>query len=742
MTKTHHYLIASFILLCLNLIFISNTYALHSESNASCDENVISEPVAMLYSQHTDNCVIGPVATDLDRFSFNGNANDVVRININTITNGLGLSLEVRDPNGMIIIDGDADGAACNSVFTCSFSIDIPLPLTGSYFLALSEIGLNNTGGYTMTIEKLDPAELTPRIDYDSAMLDTLTPSTDVDNFSFYGTPGTQIRFNISSTTNGIGPTIEIRDPNGNVVKNGAVDGASCNSVFTCSFVVNLSPATAGFYSLIIYDLGLNNTGDYQISLWCLVGLCDSNGDLIPDLPAPVITYDTPVVDTITPAVDGDFFTFDATAGTDIRFNVNSTTNGMGPVIEVRDPSGNTIINGAIDGAACTSVFTCSFIVDYAVTLSGSYSVIIYDSGANNTGNYQLNLLCLSGPCDNIPNPAGPRLSFVTSLSETLSPAVDADLYTFNASVGTEIQFNVTSTTNGIGPQFEIRDPDGLVIINGAADGAGCDSVFTCAFSVDLIPAVSGTYSLLIYDSGINNTGDYQIGMWCMSGNCDSDADGIFDGDRQIIDYGESVADKTITPFVDADFYIFNGTTGDDIRINVQSTTNGLGPTIIIRDPNNNIIVNGAADGASCNSVFTCSFFINLTIPVNGTYSLMIFDTGTNNSGNYALGLQCLFGSCNNLTTPLVCGDNCVDTPNPLQTDSDADGYGNSCDADLDNNGIVNFVDLNRFRSCFGTQDPACDLDDNGFINFADLNKLKQSFGTTPGPACSFPNQP
>lgn len=83
--------------------------------------------------------------------------------------------------------------------------------------------------------------------------------------------------------------------------------------------------------------------------------------------------------------------------------------------------------------------------------------------------------------------------------------------------------------------------------------------------------------------------------------------------------------------------------------------------------------------------------------------------------------------------------DNCLGVPNPYQRDTNADGFGNLCDADLDNNGIVNAADLGMFRSRFGSNDPDADFDGNGFVNFADLARLKSGFGRPPGPSALVP---
>lgn len=90
--------------------------------------------------------------------------------------------------------------------------------------------------------------------------------------------------------------------------------------------------------------------------------------------------------------------------------------------------------------------------------------------------------------------------------------------------------------------------------------------------------------------------------------------------------------------------------------------------------------------------------------------------------------------------------DNCIEVPNgpllttgPEQRDTDADGYGNLCDADLDQSLIVNFADLAIFRGVFFSNDPDADLNGDGFVNFNDLARLQQGFFQPPGPSACGP---
>lgn len=79
--------------------------------------------------------------------------------------------------------------------------------------------------------------------------------------------------------------------------------------------------------------------------------------------------------------------------------------------------------------------------------------------------------------------------------------------------------------------------------------------------------------------------------------------------------------------------------------------------------------------------------------------------------------------------------DNCLAVANPDQRDSNVDGYGNACDADFDNNCIVNAVDLGILRAVFFTGDADADLDGDGIVNTLDLGIFRAGFFASPGPS-------
>jgi len=80
--------------------------------------------------------------------------------------------------------------------------------------------------------------------------------------------------------------------------------------------------------------------------------------------------------------------------------------------------------------------------------------------------------------------------------------------------------------------------------------------------------------------------------------------------------------------------------------------------------------------------------------------------------------------------------DNCMFKFNDPQRDTDNDGYGNVCDADFNNNGIVDPLDFSLLKSVLGSPfAPDQDLNGNGIVDPLDFSVLKSKLGQPPGPS-------
>lgn len=83
--------------------------------------------------------------------------------------------------------------------------------------------------------------------------------------------------------------------------------------------------------------------------------------------------------------------------------------------------------------------------------------------------------------------------------------------------------------------------------------------------------------------------------------------------------------------------------------------------------------------------------------------------------------------------------DNCPKTSNAHQLDSDADGFGNACDADFNGDRRVDALDQALFDAAYGSSTgqpaflPAADMDGDGRITALDLMRFKRRLGLPVG---------
>jgi len=84
-------------------------------------------------------------------------------------------------------------------------------------------------------------------------------------------------------------------------------------------------------------------------------------------------------------------------------------------------------------------------------------------------------------------------------------------------------------------------------------------------------------------------------------------------------------------------------------------------------------------------------------------------------------------------------GPTITDAGGNSQRDTDGDGYGNVCDADLDGDLQTNLFDFSLFRTAYLTPGPDADFNGDGTVNLVDYSAFRQMYLSPPGPSALNP---
>ena len=437
--------------------------------------------------------------TEVDFFSFTGNAGDAVQINLHTLSIGIDAYMILRDSSGTELTTASCSGRnAVGSSVVCSAVMPYTLPAADTYTVSMSDYGFNNAGNYVLQLEKLFPAIAPTVLDYDIAVTETLSPATDMDFFSFIGNAGDAIQLNLLTMTTAIDAVLTLRDANGTEVATASCSGRNAvGTAVVCSIAMPYTLPAGGTYTVSMSDYGFNNAGNYVLQL----------EKLFPAIAPTVLDYDIAVTETLSPATDMDFFSFIGNAGDAIQLNLLTMTTAIDAVLTLRDANGTEVATASCSGRnAVGTAVVCSIAMPYTLPAGGTYTVSMSDYGFNNAGNYVLQLEKI------FPAIAPTVLDYDVPVTETLSPATDMDFFSFTGNAGDAIQINLHTLSIGIDAYMILRDSSGTELTTASCSGRNTvgSSVVCSAVMPYTLPAAD-TYTVSMSDYGFNNAGNYEI---------------------------------------------------------------------------------------------------------------------------------------------------------------------------------------------------------------------------------------
>ena len=185
----------------------------------------------------------------------------------------------------------------------------------------------------------------------------------------------------------------------------------------------------------------------------------------------------------------------------------------------------------------------------------------------------------------------------------------EQDRHVFVGAAGDRVLLRLTS---GFRPRISIRRPDDTQL-------CAADNQFSNLLQVECLLDVGGSYSILVTDRNVNQTGGYAFSLNRLSPPADP---------APVI-YGQTVTGSQ-DPAADLSFHSFSGAAGDRVLLRL---TSAFRPHVSLRRP----------DGTQlCVADNQFSNFLQLEclLDVAGSYALLVTDRNFNQSGAYTFSLN------------------------------------------------------------------------------------------------------
>jgi uncharacterized repeat protein (TIGR02543 family) len=303
-----------------------------------------------------------------------------------------------------------------------------------------------------------------------------------------------------------------------------------------------------------------------------------------------------------------DTWSFSANAGDYIWVTAGDPgATDFDPALSLVSPDGANLISNSGD-------YGC--VVYATAPKTGTYTVKVSDYGSDAPGNYTVSLV-VSGV--NLAITAGDEGGSIAS-GATAKGTIgygDSDGWTISANAGDYIWVTAGDPDGkALDPALTLVAPDGTMLQSNSG-AYGC-VVFATA-------PKTGIYTILVYDHGQNNSGDYALSPIVTGGSL-----AITAGDE-----GGPIASGTtakgIIGYGDSDGWSFTAAAGAAITVTVtDSGPTDYDPGLTVLAPDGTMI--GSNSGSSSCQVYG-------TAKLGGTFTIIVSDSGQNNSGAYTLSL-------------------------------------------------------------------------------------------------------
>jgi hypothetical protein len=421
----------------------------------------------------------------------------------------------------------------------------------------------------------------------------------------------------------------------------------------------------------------------------CRLALVLALASCLAATPAAALVCGESIESTISVLGEIDTYTFQASAGDVMSVSVGGPDrfSAFGVAAELRSPTNKIvnfrrILNQTLNSPLCNAHLSCETKLPLAET--GTYTLRVYDFGANATGTYSLTLDAVGGSWNGGSNaPPSPVCGAVTDGTRTIACGetvtgqldvhADSDTYTFFAAAGDVVGVTVARPAGGtVNPVSALFAPgDGALVHFGGAnfcEHSSCES--------EPLPA-TGVYTLVVVDSGLTHTGPYSITLESVRESFDGASNGPptpvcsapADGTRSIA-CGQRVTGDISAPG-DSDTFTFRADAGEGVALVVEKPPgSALDPAAELFAPDGTKLMHLSGPP------YPAPPLASGPLPASGIYTIKVtdFNEGAilDSTGPYALTLVSgrLDGSACHAAPLLRCGESVGDTIAAAETET------------------------------------------------------------------------
>ncbi len=520
-------------------------------------------------------------------YRFSGSAGDVITITMSRAGGDLNSYLYLLDGQGQLLFE-DNDSGGDNGDARISFT----LPGDGVYLIVATRLGQaqgTTSGSYLLdlssdattppppVVEETEPVlppdyEPFPVITYGQTVQGELSSVKFMDIYVFLGTEGDPITVDLVSMNadeaNGLDPLLVLLD-DGRIPlteNDDIVDGVDRNSHLEFTL-----PRTA-YYAIVAtrFDQDAGTTaGPYELTLSGPGG-----GEATTEPEETVITTEalitqltpTPLEpDTASQATfesGGALYSFEADSGTLIDLSV-TTDPGLDSVLIMTDENLNEVMSS---GTGALTGITIPKTGQYLIILAPRFGPVSAPGGGY--------ILALAQVDEQAAAPSGPQsMAYGDTVNGVIDDEQVSQTYTFAGSVGDQVQITMEATPgSALDCYLELQGPDGAVV--GANDDIDPGVVRDSLITVDL-PA-DGTYTI-VASRYVGPDADPTSGTFRLSLEANNETSAASGTAPQItpLAYGETEVGE-INDDQYLVFYVFEGTVGDAVTIEVNNLTGNL----------------------------------------------------------------------------------------------------------------------------------------------------------------------